>query len=119
MMPEKNLKAQLHPTDKKKAFAYKNDLYDQSEGKFNSSSFTPEGVSRRAYVPAADIDITLEMQQDCKKLLKDITKRHQLSHPEGVCNHEHNNQHSHHISKSNPPVANRRLGAGGAANQSA
>ena len=97
-------------------FNYKNELYDQSEGKLNSSSFTPEGVSRRAFVPA-DIDISLEMQQDCKKLLNDITKRHQLSHPEGLCNNEH--QHSHHISKSNPPVINRRLVSGAATNQSA
>ena len=83
-VPEKNLKAQIIPEKKKVSgvFNYKNELYDHSDGKLNSSSFTPEGVSRRAFVPV-DIDISLEMQQDCKKLLNDITKRHQLSHPDG------------------------------------
>jgi hypothetical protein len=73
----------MHPEKKKASgvFNYKNEMYDNSEGKFNSSSFTPEGGSRRAFAPA-DIDISLEMQQDCKKLLNDISKRHQLSHPD-------------------------------------
>ena len=67
LVPEKNLKAQMHPTadTKKKAFTYKPEVYEHSDGKFNSSSFTPEGVSRRGgqpYVPAGDIDISLEMQ---------------------------------------------------------
>ena len=78
MVPQKNLKAQLIPDNKKKVpgvFNYKNELYDHSDWKLNSSSFTPEGGSRRAFVPV-DIDISLEMQQDCKKLLNDITKRH-------------------------------------------